>query len=81
VDGLLPRHDLDRCDGDGRDTVWIKAENLPIWHPYFEYLVVGYVKRALDLLGAEQIFVRRVTGGPSAGLRYQYELRMGAKKR
>jgi hypothetical protein len=62
------------------DTVWIKAENLPIWHPYFEYLVVGYVKRALELLGAKQVLVRRVLGGPNAGRRYHYELRIGVKK-
>jgi hypothetical protein len=61
------------------ETVWLKAENLPVWHPYFEYLVVGYLKRALELLGAEQVFVRRIVGGPNAGLRFHYELHMAMK--
>ena len=34
--------------------------DLPLKHPYFEYAVVGYMKRALELAGAVDVTFRRV---------------------
>jgi hypothetical protein len=42
----------------------VQARGLPTWHQYFEFLVMGYFTRALELLGARSIHSQRVRGGP-----------------
>jgi hypothetical protein len=45
-------------------TVTVQAHGLPRWHPYFEYLVMGYFKKSLEMLGAHRVDVRQIAGGP-----------------
>lgn len=56
------------------EAVEIKAFSLPNQHPYFEYLVVGYLKGALELLCANPIEVQRVARDTTS---YHYRLRIG----
>jgi hypothetical protein len=44
--------------------VRVTARGLPCWHQYFEYLVMGYFKRSLEMLGAKSIKWQRLKGGP-----------------
>jgi hypothetical protein len=53
-------------------TIVLEAKNLPVWHPYFEYLVVGYMKKGLELLGAN-VTMQRIEGGANAGKGFKYE--------
>jgi hypothetical protein len=56
-------------------TIVLQAHNLPVWHPYFEYLIAGYMKKGLELLGAK-VTSRRVEGGPNAGKGFTYEFEL-----
>jgi|HubBroStandDraft_2_1064218.scaffolds.fasta_scaffold641377_1 hypothetical protein len=57
------------------NSIVLEARNLPVWHPYFEYLVAGYLKKGLELLGAK-VTMRQIEGGPNAekGFKYEFEL-------
>jgi hypothetical protein len=33
------------------NVVQVQARGLPVWHGYFEYMVMGYLKRGFELLG------------------------------
>jgi hypothetical protein len=57
------------------DVVMLDARNLPVWHPYFEYLVVGYMKKGLELLGVHAK-MRALHGGPTGGRSFRYEFRL-----
>jgi AraC-like DNA-binding protein len=57
-------------------SIDFEAFDLPLWHPYFEYFVVGYFKGALDLVCANPIQMERVEGG--SGTHYRYNLHAGA---
>ena len=59
-----------RANLDG-DVVTLEVAGLPWWHPYFEYLVVGYIKHALELLCGKKVALERLKGG--AGTEYVYE--------
>jgi hypothetical protein len=56
-------------------TIVLEARNLPVWHPYFEYLIAGYVKKGLELLGARVTMYCR-EGGPNAGNGFKYEFEL-----
>jgi AraC-like DNA-binding protein len=57
-------------------SIEFEAFDLPLWHPYFEYFVVGYFKGALELICANPIHVKQVQGG--CGTHYHYRLWTGA---
>ena len=38
-----------------------RVRQLPVWHPYFEHVVVGYMKELLDLHCASPVATRRLT--------------------
>jgi hypothetical protein len=63
-----------RCTAHiGADNViHFRAFDLPQWHPYLEYFIVGYFKGGLELLCANPILTKRVTGGK--GTSYHYEI-------
>jgi hypothetical protein len=52
------------------NVVELEVSGLPMWHPYFEYLVAGYIKRALELLCGGSVRSERLKGG--AGTEYHY---------
>jgi hypothetical protein len=54
------------------NIIVLEAKNLPVWHPYFEYLIAGYMKKGLELLRAH-VTMRRIEGGPNAGKGFKYE--------
>jgi len=54
------------------NVVELEAFDLPIWHPYFEYFVVGYFRGLLDMICANPIDVRQLSGG--GGTHYRYQL-------
>jgi len=49
-----------------------RVRDLPGWHPYFEHVVIGYMKEMLELYCANSISTRRLTGG--RGSTYGYLL-------
>ncbi|WP_437683559.1 response regulator transcription factor [Sorangium sp. So ce131] len=49
-----------------------RVRDLPAWHPYFEYFVVGYTKEMLELYCANPVWTHRLTGG--RGTTYAYLL-------
>ncbi|MBV9949546.1 MAG: hypothetical protein JOZ69_22075 [Myxococcales bacterium] len=55
-------------------VVELEVVGLPQWHPYFEYLVVGYIKAALVLLSGDPVTVEQRRGG--SGTEYRYEFRL-----
>jgi DNA-binding CsgD family transcriptional regulator len=59
-------------DGDVEYEVF----DLPDWHPYFEYLIAGYHKAALNLMYINPVGALRVHGGSRRG--YKYVFRAGA---
>jgi hypothetical protein len=44
-------------------AVTVHARGLPRWHPYFEYLVMGYFKKSLEMLGARSVDVQALASG------------------
>ena len=60
------------------ETVELFVDGLPVWHPYFEYLVVGYIRRALKILCGDPVRTERVTGG--SGTAYHYRFRLPAQR-
>jgi hypothetical protein len=54
------------------DRVEFEAFDLPLWHPYLEYFVVGYLKGGLELVCGDPFQHRRVRGGQ--GDYYHYTL-------
>jgi len=57
------------------DVITLDARDLPVWHPYFEFLVAGYMKKGLELLGA-RVAMQRVRGGPDGGKAFRYDFRL-----
>jgi hypothetical protein len=55
------------------DVIEVRTSGLPVWHGYFEYMVMGYFKRALELLGAS-VTARRLSPAQSRDFRYQFVL-------
>ena len=43
------------------EIIHIKVHT-PILHIYFEYLIMGYTKKALELVGAQKVEVKRIKG-------------------
>jgi hypothetical protein len=37
------------------NTVHLRVHDLPVMHPYFEYVVMGWVKRALELVTGKRV--------------------------
>jgi hypothetical protein len=60
---------------DGR-LVEAQASGLPIWHGYFEYMVMGYLHRAFELAGW-QTTVERLTPPRTRDFRYRFTLPAG----
>jgi AraC-like DNA-binding protein len=58
------------------DSIDFEAFELPLWHPYFEYFVVGYFKGALELICVNPIHVKQLQGG--SGAHYHYRVWAGA---
>ena len=54
------------------DSVELSVSALPIWHPYFEYLVTGYMRGALGLMCVNPIATTRQHGGTAAGYLYRF---------
>jgi DNA-binding CsgD family transcriptional regulator len=58
------------------DSVEFKAADLPLWHPYLEHFVMGYMTEALEMFCANPIGATRIRGG--SGRAYQYLLHTAA---
>ena len=56
------------------NAVEFEAFDLPEWHPYFEYLIVGYMKGALGLLCVNPVEAIRIRGGSGSGYKYRFNL-------
>jgi len=54
------------------DGVEFKVHELPVWHPYFEHFIVGYIAEILELYCANPIRTLRLEGGQ--GRQYHYLL-------
>jgi len=57
---------------DGR-CVEAQASGLPIWHGYFEYMVMGYLQRAFELAGWRTT-AERLTPPRTRDFRYRFTL-------
>ncbi len=57
-----------------RDVVDLFVSGLPTWHPYFEYVVVGYIKASLARLCGGEIATERVVGGKGSEYHYRFRL-------
>jgi hypothetical protein len=55
------------------NVIDVYASGLPRWHGYFEYMVMGYFKRALELQGA-RVTLKRVTPARARDFHYQFIL-------
>jgi hypothetical protein len=72
---------------DGRAETWIVGNNkvelrilgvpAAYRHVYFEYAIVAYFKRGLELVGAKKVTMRRISGFSVGGadVHYEYQLR------
>jgi DNA-binding CsgD family transcriptional regulator len=58
--------------------VEFKVHELPLWHPYFEHLIVGYIAQVVEMHCANPIYPIRLRGG--AGKRYHYLLQTARPK-
>ena len=56
------------------NLIEVRAFGLPVWHPYFEYLVMGYFKRGLELLGAT-VEEQRVSPARALDFHYRFTLK------
>jgi hypothetical protein len=56
------------------NVVELEVGGLPMWHPYFEYLVVGYIKHALELLSGGPVKSEQVRGGKGTGYQYRFSV-------
>ncbi|WP_437948539.1 response regulator transcription factor [Sorangium sp. So ce296] len=62
-----------RSEATLRDSgIEFRVRDLPAWHPYFEYFVVGYTKEMLEIYCANPIWTHRLAGGH--GTTYGYLL-------
>ncbi|KYF67025.1 hypothetical protein BE15_11955 [Sorangium cellulosum] len=50
--------------------VEFRVRDLPAWHPYLEYFVVGYTKEVLELYCANPIWTHRLPGGNGTAYGY-----------
>lgn len=51
---------------DDKRTLHAKILDLGMWHPYFEYLVVGYIQRALEIVANRTVPTQAIKSGPAA---------------
>ncbi|HZU82207.1 MAG TPA: hypothetical protein VE987_04790 [Polyangiaceae bacterium] len=58
---------------DGR-VVELEVTGLPEWHPYFEYLVVGYIRTALEMLCGSPVQSEALKGGSGSEYRYRFTM-------
>ena len=61
------------------NNVELEVSGLPEWHPYFEYLVAGYMKGALGLLCVNPIEAMQVRGGSGRGYKYLFGVGVHAR--
>lgn len=61
-----------RLGFDGR-CVDAQATGLPVWHGYFEYMVMGYLQRTFELVGW-RVTVERLTPPRTRDFRYHFIL-------
>jgi len=66
---------------DERRVVHLKVLDLGMWHAYFEYLVVGYVQRGLEIVTDANVPCQAVKSGPSATNEIYYRLFAGSRAR
>jgi DNA-binding CsgD family transcriptional regulator len=50
--------------------VEFRVRDLPAWHPYFEHLVIGYMKEMLELYCANPVWTKRLTAGRGTAFGY-----------
>lgn len=55
-------------------VVTLEVTGLPEWHPYFEDLVVGYIKSALELVTTAPVHAERVRGGGGTDYEYRFHV-------
>ncbi len=58
---------------EDRVDLWIEGVPAPLRHLYFEYSLVGYFRRGLELLG-EHVVAERVQGFSNGDARVMYRL-------
>lgn len=47
-------------------VVHVRLLDLEMYHPYFEFLTMGYVQQGLEMISARRAIAKCVLGGPSA---------------
>jgi hypothetical protein len=72
---------------NGRAETWIVGNNrvelrilgvpAEYRHVYFEYAIVAYFKRGLELVGARKVTMRRISGFSVGGAEVHYEYQLG----
>lgn len=62
-----------RCEAvfDDRD-IELRVSDLPLWHAYFEHVVVGYMKELFEIHCANPISAERLTHGQGREYRYRF---------
>jgi DNA-binding CsgD family transcriptional regulator len=55
------------------NAIDFRAKGLPLWHPYLENFVVGYVTEVLEMFCASPVCATRVSGGGARGYRYIFQ--------
>jgi hypothetical protein len=56
------------------DVVHLRVTGLPVWHPYLEFLVVGYIGAALELLCGKPVARKCLKGGSGTEYHYAFTL-------
>lgn len=56
------------------DAVDFEVTGLATWHPYFEYFVAAYNKRALELVSGKSVEMVQIKGGSGSEYRYLFRI-------
>ncbi len=62
---------------DNNNIAHIKILDLPIWHIHFEYTIMGYCKRAFELLGIENLIMNKIKGVSLGDKEIYYQFKIG----
>ena len=63
------------------DAVHLRVTGLPVWHPYLEFLVVGYIGAALEMLCGTHVPKKCLKGGSGTEYHYAFTIPQGAPAR